>query len=57
MSAVAPKADMDHYGPDVRFLPKADIASFEWRFSSAWDREASLARATGASTMTPCTPP
>jgi hypothetical protein len=26
MSALPPKADMDHHGRDVRFVPKADIA-------------------------------
>ena len=25
MSALPPKPDMDHYGRDVRFVPKADI--------------------------------
>ena len=25
MSALPPKADIDHYGRDVRFVPKADI--------------------------------
>jgi len=29
MSALPPKADMDQHSPDVRFVPKADIA--EWR--------------------------
>src|SRR6516225_8704473 len=27
MSALPPKADMDQYGRDVRFVPKADICS------------------------------
>src|SRR5262249_16789240 len=34
MSALPPKADMDHHGRDVRFVPKADIvccAHFRWR--------------------------
>ena len=26
MSALPPKADMDHHGRDVRFVPKADMA-------------------------------
>ena len=27
MSALPPKADMDHHGRDVRFVPKADICT------------------------------
>src|SRR6516164_4620148 len=30
MSALPPKADMDQQGRDVRFVPKADIASPSW---------------------------
>jgi hypothetical protein len=27
LSALPPKADMDHHGRDVRFVPKADIVA------------------------------
>jgi hypothetical protein len=46
MSALAPKADMDQHGRDVRFVPKADIMRCSncacrycknWRiFASSW---------------------
>jgi hypothetical protein len=28
MSAIHPKADVDEYSPNVRFVPKADIGHF-----------------------------
>jgi hypothetical protein len=45
MSALPPKADIDHDGGNVRFVPKADIAALFDHFVGAtkqreWNRKA-----------------
>jgi len=46
MSALPPKADIDGYGRDVRFVPKADISGYS--FANASPPSFGTARLVGA---------